>query len=259
MTDVDSREPAERLKEARIAAGFVSARAAAAALRVKPSTYAAHENGTRGLDLPTAIRYGKRFKKNAFWLLYGTETPQTIPTEIFDQPDEIDPDETPTIGSETGRRGIPPNGIAEIDVTGGLGAGGLTIVNSGVPGRAGMTFSAESVRDYWVFPAWLLARFDIRPDNATAFPVQGDSMEPTLRNGDVIFVDTRHRVPSPPGIYALSDEFGGVVVKRLEVISKPRDEEVIVRIMSDNPRHETRELPLSDIYIIGRYLGRFTV
>lgn len=84
-------------------------------------------------------------------------------------------------------------------------------------------------------------------------------MTPTIEDGDVIFVDTRHRVPSPPGIYALADEFGGVVVKRLEVTSRPGDEMIRVQISSDNPRHSTRELTLDEIQIVGRYIGRFTI
>lgn len=98
-----------------------------------------------------------------------------------------------------------------------------------------------------------------RASNVAAIPVQGDSMEPTISNGDVVFVDTRHRVPSPPGVYALADEFGGVIVKRLEVISRPSDEEVTIRISSDNPRYNDRALTLADIHIIGRYIGRFTI
>jgi phage repressor protein C with HTH and peptisase S24 domain len=84
-------------------------------------------------------------------------------------------------------------------------------------------------------------------------------MLPTIVGGDVVFADTRHRVPSPPGIYVLADQFGGVVVKRLEVISRPSEDPVQVRIISDNPRHSPQELTLDEINIIGKYVGRFTV
>lgn len=147
--------------------------------------------------------------------------------------------------------------IDEIDVTAGLGGGGLAILEQTANG-SGMSFSAEVVRDFWRLPSWVLGRFNAQASHIKAFPAQGDSMEPTIDDGDVVFVDTRHRVPSPPGVYALADEFGGVVVKRVEVISKPRDEQVIVRIISDNSRHAPRELLLDEINIIGRYVGRFT-
>lgn len=148
------------------------------------------------------------------------------------------------------------NFVPEIDLTAGLGGGGFSTV--AITAKNGVTFAKEAVRDHWRLPDWLFARMNARPQNIAAFPVQGDSMFPTLSDGDVIFVDTRHRAPSPDGIYALSDEFGGVIVKRLEVISRPGDEIVLVSIISDNPRHKVRELTLPEISIVGRYVGRFT-
>lgn len=147
----------------------------------------------------------------------------------------------------------PTEFIDEIDVTAGLGGGGLAIV------EADGNFSAEVVRDFWRLPSWVLSRFNAQASHIKAFAAQGDSMAPTVDDGDVVFADVRHKVPSPPGVYVLADEFGGVVVKRLEVISRPRDENVQVRVMSDNPRHAPRDLMLDEINIIGRYVGRFTV
>lgn len=147
--------------------------------------------------------------------------------------------------------------IPEIDLTAGLGGGGVATVKS-TANRHGITFSKETIRDHWRLPDWVLGRMHARSEHIAAFPVQGDSMEPTLNDGDVVFVDTRHRQPSPDGIYALADEFGGVIVKRLEVTSRPGDDIVNVSIISDNPRHRTRDLTLPEIYIIGRYVGRFT-
>ena len=148
------------------------------------------------------------------------------------------------------------NAIPEIDVTGGMGGGGLTTIES--TSRNGISFSKEIVRDHWRIPDWALSRMGVKAMNVAAFPVQGDSMEPTLDDGDIVFVDTRHRVPSPPGIYALADEFGGVVVKRLDVVSRPSDEVVVVKVSSDNDKHPARELTLDEISIIGRFIGRFT-
>ncbi len=164
-----------------------------------------------------------------------------------------------TLGSETGRRNIPDDASAQLDVTAGMGGGGLTIVSEGVPGRAGMTFAAEHVRDFWRLPTEVLAALGLRARDVIVVPVQGDSMSGTLAEGDFVFVDTRHRLPSPDGIYCLTDDFGGLVVKRLEVVSRPRDEEVQVRIISDNPKHEPKTRYLSELQIIGRVLRRFGV
>jgi len=146
--------------------------------------------------------------------------------------------------------------IPEIDVHAGAGGGGFTALES--HSANGMTFSREVVRDHWRLPDWLLYSLNAKSGNLAAFPVQGDSMSPTLLDGDVVFVDTRVRQPSPPGLFVLADEFGGVIVKRLEVSSGPGDEDIMVRVGSDNPHHMTKELRLDEISIVGRYVGRFT-
>lgn len=162
----------------------------------------------------------------------------------------------PFAGEQSGKRAFA-NAIPEINLTAGLGGGGLATVVS-TANKAGMIFSKDAIRDHWRLPDWVLSRFNAKAETIAAFPVQGDSMEPTLRDGDVIFVNTAHRHPSPDGIYALADEFGGVVVKRIEVTSRPGDEEVQLDIISDNPRHQRRNRTLGEVYIIGRYVGRFT-
>lgn len=146
--------------------------------------------------------------------------------------------------------------IPEIDVHAGAGGGGFTALES--HSANGMTFSREVVRDHWRLPDWLLYSLNAKSGNLAAFPVQGDSMSPTLLDGDVVFVDTRIRQPSPPGLFVLADEFGGVIVKRLEVSSGPGEENIMVRVGSDNPHHMTKELRLDEISIVGRYVGRFT-
>lgn len=149
------------------------------------------------------------------------------------------------------------NAIPEISLTAGLGGGGLATVVS-TTNKHGVTFAKEAIRDHWRLPEWILARLNAKATAIAAFPVQGDSMEPTLRDGDVVFINLHHRAPSPDGIYALADEFGGVVVKRLEVTSRPGDDPVQVDIISDNPRHSRRNRTLDEVHIIGRYVGRFT-
>lgn len=63
-------EPWERLREAREAAGYLTAADAARALGVKPPTYTHHENGTAGLSRAGA-RYAVFFRVSLDWLLTG--------------------------------------------------------------------------------------------------------------------------------------------------------------------------------------------
>ena len=78
--------PSNRLKKAREVAGFESAPAAARALGVNVTTYAHHENGTRGFKKDSAQQYARRFKVSAEWLLFGRGTgPGDVP-----EPSEAD-------------------------------------------------------------------------------------------------------------------------------------------------------------------------
>jgi len=61
----------ERLREARLNAGFSSASKAACALGVGVSTYAAHENGQNGFDVDAAAKYARKFNVSVEWLLTG--------------------------------------------------------------------------------------------------------------------------------------------------------------------------------------------
>lgn len=60
---------AERLREARQKAGYTSASAAAETFGWTIPTYISHENGQRGFDVDTALRYARRFKVAPGWLL----------------------------------------------------------------------------------------------------------------------------------------------------------------------------------------------
>ena len=63
--------PADRLRQARMSAGFVSAAAASAAMGVAQATYAQHENGIRGIPATRAEQYARFFRVTPEWLLYG--------------------------------------------------------------------------------------------------------------------------------------------------------------------------------------------
>lgn len=63
--------PADRLKKARLDAGYGNAREAADALGANYTTYGQHENGTRGIPAKAAEQYAKKFKVSLDWLLAG--------------------------------------------------------------------------------------------------------------------------------------------------------------------------------------------
>lgn len=236
----------ERLQAARIAAGYSSAAKAAEAFGIPASTYRSHENGQNEFSADDAKRYGKKFKVSPGYLLTGDK----------DSTEEIGDSATGmTVSSVNGLTNIDGGDIPEIDLVAGLGGGGIAATE--ISSHRGISFAAEVVRTSWRVPEWVLHKLNAKPHHIACFPCQGDSMWPTVDDGDVVFVDTRHRVPSPPAIYALADQWGGIVVKRLEIVSGPRDDTVKVRVSSDNEKYLPQEVTLDEIFIVGRYIGRF--
>lgn len=84
-------DPAERLRIARLRAGYSTAKEAAEALGLPVSTYLAHENGSRGYPAKRAFTYARKFKVREQWLLYGvgegpgqTEGPKAEVVNIFE-------------------------------------------------------------------------------------------------------------------------------------------------------------------------------
>lgn len=68
---VNNQERADRIKKARLRAGFKTARAAAAALSIPYPTYAGHENGSRGIKDSELITYANAFNVPVEWLAFG--------------------------------------------------------------------------------------------------------------------------------------------------------------------------------------------
>lgn len=84
-----------------------------------------------------------------------------------------------------------------------------------------------------------------------AITVAGDSMEPTLRQGDLVLVDSsQNRPQQQDGVYVIRTE-GGLQVKRLQA-------EVaggLVTMLSDNKAYEPqRHLKPEDIQVVGRVI-----
>ena len=73
----------------------------------------------------------------------------------------------------------------------------------------------------------------------------GDSMQPTINDGDFVFVDISSQSMGSDGIYVLSGETG-LSVKRLQ-----NDYNGNVTIISDNKLYNARPIPMNDIHILG--------
>jgi hypothetical protein len=89
----------------------------------------------------------------------------------------------------------------------------------------------------------------LEPRMLSAIAVDGDSMEPTLRDGDEILVDATPR-PLRDGIHVVRT-VGALLVKRLET-GRPG----LVVLKSDNPAYDPIELPLYEVEVVGRVVWK---
>lgn len=184
----------ERLRKAR-KAKYPSAREAAESLGWVYPTYSSHENGSRGIPLEEIPKYARAFGVKREWLAFG-------------------------IGDEAEEDGIVTQ-IPRYDIQ--LSAG-----------HGAMNFEAERKEIPIPFAPDFLEKKLKRSsqEGLTIVEAAGDSMEPTIADGDLIMVDMCDQVKRA-GIFGY--EMGGeTYVKRLEWTDYG------LTILSDNPLYPMR-------------------
>ena len=133
-------------------------------------------------------------------------------------------------------------------------SGMIAIARSAVRASAGPGAipAGEEAAPYFAFDRrWLKALTGASADHLSIIRVEGDSMAPTLNDGDDILIDRRF-VGEPPrdGIYVLRiDE--GLLVKRLAVHPMGR----LVTVQSDNPAYpDWPDCAIDEVTCIGRVI-----
>ncbi|WP_260922180.1 helix-turn-helix transcriptional regulator [Novosphingobium sp. 9] len=119
----------------------------------------------------------------------------------------------------------------------------------GASAGAGALVDEEAAVGILRFSGRWLREMGLRSDRLSVIVVDGDSMEPTLRNGDELLVDTS---PGRPGdgiwVVRLGDT---VLVKRLEIV-RPG----VITLLSDNQAYRPVECLAGDVAIIGRVVWK---
>ncbi|HRK67716.1 MAG TPA: S24 family peptidase [Hyphomonas sp.] len=121
---------------------------------------------------------------------------------------------------------------------------------------SGVANNIEDVIDHMAFRRDWLRRMDVSPSAAVIARARGESMMPTLHDGDVVLIDrSKAQPPSKPRdesdtrparIYALMDD-GGARIKRIDLAAPG-----MLAILSDNPASPPEFRPVSSVTIIGR-------
>lgn len=111
----------------------------------------------------------------------------------------------------------------------------------------GQEVVSEPVIGTWQMP---IADFNAMsltsPDNIKIIKAVGDSMTPTVQDGDYVFVDISNQFVTSDGVYVLRLSTG-LSIKRIQ---NGLNGDVIVR--SDNPAYEPLTAKLGEIRILGR-------
>jgi hypothetical protein len=106
----------------------------------------------------------------------------------------------------------------------------------------------EPIGAFGVTDRWLREQ-GLDPKMLQAISVAGDSMDPTLRDGDEILVDRTPRGPRD-GIHVVRVD-GALLVKRLE-LGRPG----LIVLKSDNPAYDPIELAPPEVELIGRVVWK---
>lgn len=122
-------------------------------------------------------------------------------------------------------------------------------VTVGASAGAGASPLGEDVCGTIRFSAGWLRSMGLQVDMLSAIAVQGDSMEPTLRDGDEILVDRTPR-PLRDGIHVVRLE-DNLLVKRIDS-GRPG----VLVLLSDNPAYRPIECRPEDVQVIGRVVWK---
>ena len=146
-----------------------------------------------------------------------------------------------------------PFSDAIAQIAGRMGAGSTGEV---VTIQAGDMQTVEPVSGWWRVPPTALRNLaGVAPQHIAGWPMEGDSMEPTIKRTDVVFIDTRRQGIEPDGIWAV--DYGlGRTLKRINVRRTPNGPVWV--LTSDNPIYEPQECSPEEVTVFGRYLFRFT-
>jgi phage repressor protein C with HTH and peptisase S24 domain len=227
--------PHARLRFARAKAGDKTASDAARRINTKIVTYTAHENGTREFDRLAAIKYAEHFNVDPAWLMFGT------PDGAY---------KVTSIGAESEVTALV-KGKADGDVfyfqTEGGGSQEFALIpRLDVQASAGngLVPYGEDPLEYLAFQShWLRAK-GVNPSAARILSARGDSMEETIRDGDVLLVDTSINRVKDNAIYVVI--YGDMVlVKRIHGRMNGS-----LQLISDNPKYPAEEVTSGEVDLL---------
>lgn len=211
----------------------VSDGALAEALGVERSVANKVANGKVGFNARRADAVAKLLDVSRDELLFRVGV-AAEPPRVEAGPSSRSPDQ-PSIRSVDGGETVP---ILRLDLSYSMGPG--TSLDDSYIESEPINFDLGFLRTITITP----------PDRIRIVDGIGDSMQPTIHDRDLLFIDTNQRdLNAQDRIWALW-LFGLGAVKRLRAVGPDR-----VLVISDNPDIENQEVSRKDIMIHGRVVG----
>jgi phage repressor protein C with HTH and peptisase S24 domain len=85
--------------------------------------------------------------------------------------------------------------------------------------------------------------------NIDAIKVVGDSMSPTIEDGELVLIDRNDKIYQESSVFAINT-YEGLFAKRLAVNSQGD-----MDLISDNKSYTAITMPIDEVYIIGKIIG----
>lgn len=181
---------------------------------------------------------------NANWLLSG-DGPMVISKALEEFISALPPSEKykithqNSVGTFASEPTPPPHGfvlVPRYDVSASMGSGAV--------------IHSEQIVDHLAFRAeWVRTELSANPNNLVLISAIGDSMEPTLRAGDLLLIDRSATAVKQDAVYAFATN-GDLRVKRMQL---KIDGSVVVK--SDNPQYDAEFLTAEHVAAL-RIVGR---
>ncbi len=264
-------EPCNRLLKARAMAGYRSGRAAAAAIGVRPATYAAHENGSRNFGVPDARKYAEQFNVSPGWLLTGEALDQG---DYHDARFQSQPNPLPRQQAKSDDTAIDVYtfGRKILDLVSELAphtefspkSDARTLAEVIIERMLDQNYDPEAeqwrIISQWDFPTSFIENdLGIPPsDDPALIAVVDDNMSPTYNVGDRLIMNFSTKEFHQDGVYIFMDSKSGLHLQRLSA-----EDESNIRISNDNPgrskKHPAHVVALDTIEIVGQVRGSVLV
>ena len=246
----------DRLKRIREEKGIGSGAELARMAGIPEATYRAYESGRRPLTPRAARELAGPLGITWQALLFGKEAAAVEGVvKTADQASALLGQRRSRTSSAPVPRAQGPL-TAEIVAMAGDSWALLPVYDARVSAGPGRSIDNETVLHRIAFrEEWVRSVSSAPLDQLAVIEVDGESMEPTLRQGDMVLVDFGQKRPQrKDGIYVIRTD-GGLQVKRLQVEIAANK----ISILSDNKAYDTqRSVDPADIAVVGRviWLGR---